>query len=88
MLSSNDAIPPSLVPPSLKGPIPGGIIVVLNGFPGAGKLTILQQIKALLPSDKTRLLNNHLLIDPVQARIPDRSDEHHCLRRRIRKPVF
>ncbi|EGR49666.1 uncharacterized protein TRIREDRAFT_106676 [Trichoderma reesei QM6a] len=36
----------------------------------------------------TCLLDNHLLIDPVTALIPDRSEEHHELRRRIRAPIF
>ncbi|KAK7422843.1 hypothetical protein QQX98_001409 [Neonectria punicea] len=33
-------------------------------------------------------MDNHLLIDPVVAVIPDRSDEHHELRRMIRTPIF
>lgn len=65
-----------------------GRIVVLNGFPGAGKFTILKHIKELLPANKTCLLDNHLLIDPVQAIYPDRSSEHHELRRKLREPVF
>lgn len=39
-----------------------GRIVVLNGFPGAGKFTILKHTKELLPANKTCLLDNHLLI--------------------------
>ncbi|KAG8904457.1 hypothetical protein FRC01_008721 [Tulasnella sp. 417] len=66
----------------------GGRIVVLNGFPGAGKFTILKHAKELLPAKKTCLLDNHLLIDPVQAIYPDRSPEHHELRRKLREPVF
>ncbi|KAF4455272.1 chloramphenicol phosphotransferase-like protein [Fusarium austroafricanum] len=65
-----------------------GKIVVLNGFPGTGKLTILQYLKKLLPADTTCLLDNHLLIDPVVADIPDRSDRHHELRRLVRAPIF
>ncbi|OAA60754.1 WSC domain protein [Cordyceps fumosorosea ARSEF 2679] len=65
-----------------------GRIVVLNGFPGTGKLTILKQAKTLLPADMTCLLDNHLLIDPVVAIVPGRSDEHHQLRRRVRAPIF
>jgi len=69
--------------------IPGGIIVVLNGFPGTGKHTILKRVQALLPADKSsRLVDNHLLIDPAQVLFPDRSDDHHDLRRRIRDAVF
>ncbi|KAJ7503582.1 hypothetical protein B0H11DRAFT_1983513 [Mycena galericulata] len=66
----------------------GGMVVILNGFPGTGKLTILKQLQALLPPDRTRLLDNHLLIDPAQALIPDRSDAHHRLRQRIRASCF
>ena len=66
----------------------GGKIVVLNGFPGAGKLTILKQLKERLPADTTCLMDNHLLIDPVTAIIPDRNDEHYELRRSIRTPIF
>ncbi|KAH7157937.1 hypothetical protein B0J13DRAFT_650724 [Dactylonectria estremocensis] len=64
------------------------LIVVLHGFPGTGKLTILKQVKELLPADTTCLLDNHLLIDPVVAVIPGRSDEHHELRRMVRAPIF
>lgn len=67
---------------------PSGRIVVLNGFPGVGKLTILNEVKQLLPEETTCLLDNHLLIDPVVAVIPDRSDEHHELRRLVRAPIF
>ena len=63
----------------------GGMIVVLNGFPGTGKYTILKRVKALLPADNSsRLVDNHLLIDPVQALYPDRSVAHHALRQKIR----
>ncbi|KAI8672027.1 hypothetical protein NCS56_00665000 [Fusarium sp. Ph1] len=65
-----------------------GKIIVLNGFPGTGKLTILKEVRELLPTDTTCLLDNHLLIDPVVAVIPGRSQEHHELRRKIRAPIF
>jgi predicted kinase len=65
------------------------MIIVLNGFPGTGKHTILKRLQELLPADKSsRLVDNHLLIDPVQALFPDRSDDHYALRRRIRDAVF
>ena len=78
-----DAIPTS---PSLDVPPTTGRIVVLNGFSGTGKLTILEQAEE--PALPTRLSSwkNHLLIDPVIALIPGRSDEHE-LRREIR-PIF
>ncbi|KAK7017740.1 chloramphenicol phosphotransferase-like protein [Favolaschia claudopus] len=72
----------------LTEPLSRGKIIVLNGFPGTGKFTILKRVKDLLPPDKTRLLDNHLLIDPVHAIYPDRSPQHHALRRLLRAPVF
>ncbi|KAH6978836.1 P-loop containing nucleoside triphosphate hydrolase protein [Fusarium venenatum] len=66
-----------------------GKIVVLNGFPGTGKFTILKQLQKHLPGGgPTCLLDNHLLIDPVAAVILDRSDRHHELRRLVRAPIF
>ena len=66
-----------------------GMIVVLNGFPGAGKFTILKHVKELLPANNTRLVDNHLLIDPAQAVYPDRQNpEHYELRRKLQEPVF
>lgn len=41
-------------------PSSGGRTGVLDGFPGADKLTILKHAKELLPFNKTRLLDNHL----------------------------
>jgi adenylate kinase len=67
---------------------PSGKIVVLNGLPGTGKLTILKRLKELLPEFTTCLLDNHLLIDPVTAVIPNRTDRHHELRRLVRAPIF
>ncbi|KAK0387321.1 hypothetical protein NLU13_5634 [Sarocladium strictum] len=68
-----------------------GGVVVLNGFPGVGKLSILKQVKAALQEASTSriiLIDNHLLIDPVAAVLPDRNAEHHELRRAVRAPIF
>jgi len=59
---------------------PGGMIIVLNGFPGMGKYTILKEVQALL--------DNHLLIDPAAALYPDRGVHHHELRHAIRGIFF
>lgn len=67
---------------------PKGRVIVVNGFPGVGKLTILRELQKRLPADTTRLLDNHLLIDPVAALYPDRGPEHHELRRLVRAPIF
>ncbi|KAJ7461342.1 hypothetical protein B0H11DRAFT_2056837 [Mycena galericulata] len=84
----HDSMPSNSPILETKAQTSGGMVVVLNGFPGTGKLTILKQLQALLPPDRTRLLDNHLLIDPAQALIPDRSDAHHGLRQRIRASCF
>ena len=68
--------------------IPGGMVVVLNGFPGTGEHTILKRVLELLPADKTHLIDNHLLIDPVQGLYPNRTAAHHELRRQVRKVYF
>ena len=62
-------------------------IIVLNGFPGTGKLTILRRLREVL-SPNVCLLDNHLLIDPVVAIFPGQDDEHYELRHLIRAPVF
>ena len=65
------------------------MIVVLKGFPGTGKYTILKRVQELVLADKSsRLVDNHLLIDPVQALFPGRSGDHHALRLSIRDAVF
>lgn len=65
-----------------------GKIVVLNAFPGTGKLTILRKAQGLLPTGQTCLFDNHLLIDPVVAIIPERNQAHHELRHEIRRSIF
>ena len=84
------AMPLSEFPPDsdVSQGLPKSNIVVLNGFPGAGKFTILKRVKELLPAESTHLIDNHLLIDPVAAVIPDRCEEHHTLRRKVRAPIF
>lgn len=74
--------------PSQPTPSSAGKIIVLNGFPGTGKLTILKSLQGYLATERTCLLDNHLLIDPVAAIIPDRSERHHELRRLILAPIF
>ncbi|KAH6991282.1 hypothetical protein BKA56DRAFT_667766 [Ilyonectria sp. MPI-CAGE-AT-0026] len=67
-----------------------GKVVVLNGFPGTGKFTILRHLQDHSWRGKTwsRLIDNHLLIDPVQAVYPDRGHAHYQLRRQMRDIVF
>ncbi|KAI0000603.1 hypothetical protein F4779DRAFT_635662 [Xylariaceae sp. FL0662B] len=63
-------------------------VLVLNGFPGSGKYTLLRHIQTQCHDRETRLVDNHLLIDPVQALYPDRGPAHHRLRREVRKLFF
>jgi chloramphenicol 3-O-phosphotransferase len=67
-----------------------GSLIFLNGFPGVGKLTIARALKGLLPRypDSIRLIDNHTLIDPAQAIIPDRGPAHKALRAKICEVVF
>lgn len=44
-----------------------GKVIFLNGFPGVGKLAIPKALAAKLPAGDTILLDNHLLIDPVNV---------------------
>jgi hypothetical protein len=65
-----------------------GCIIFLNGFPGMGKPTIARAIKDNLPADATRLIDNHILIDPAEAIVPGHSAAHKKLRQNIRRIAF
>lgn len=62
-----------------------GKLVVINGLPAAGKLTLA---RALAGSSGAILLDNHLLIDPVVAVLPERGEAHYALRRAVAAPIF
>ncbi|KAH6643207.1 hypothetical protein C7974DRAFT_352523 [Boeremia exigua] len=81
-------MPPPSSPTPPPHPHSPGKLLILNGFPGTGKLTILTKLKDHLPVATTCLLDNHLLIDPVEAVLPGRSPAHHALRRQVRDPIF
>lgn len=85
--STSQRAPGSAAPPP-SSLLEEGLVVVLNGFPGTGKLTIMRRAQQLLPDDITCLLDNHLLIDPVVAVMPNRDLNHHELRRAVRRPIF
>lgn len=65
-----------------------GIVVVMNGFPGSGKFTMLQKVHESYADGTSRFVDNHQLIDPATSVYPDRAPEHHAMRRRIREVVF
>lgn len=66
----------------------GGAIIVLNGFPGAGKYTILRSLRDKLRFQRTHLIDHHHLMDPVAAVYPTRCSEQKDLRQEIRRAVF
>lgn len=62
-----------------------GCIILLNGFPGVGKYAIGQLLHELLGPSGSRFIDNHVLIDPVQANHPGRGSEHKALRKVVRE---
>lgn len=63
-----------------------GPFIYINGYPGVGKLTIANELSKLIPNSK--VVDNHLLIDPAAA-VLDRSDpEYQDLRKTIRQGVL
>jgi len=73
---------------------PPPFILLLNSFPGVGKLTIARNIRNLLTQATTpvgpqiRLLDNHVIIDLVSAIEPKRNPTHHRLRKGLRDLAF
>ncbi|KAI8720528.1 hypothetical protein NCS52_00498200 [Fusarium sp. LHS14.1] len=70
------------------GVAPKGKVVVLNGFPGTGKLTILNNLQSRLAGQDTLVIDNHFIIDPVQKIYPDRGLNHYYLRQQLRQVIF
>lgn len=58
-------------------------LIYLSAFPGTGKLTTAQHLQNLIPN--SRILDNHSLIDPVEAHTPRSSPSHHSERQRYRR---
>lgn len=56
-------------------------VLLLNGFPGVGKLTVAKGIHEKLSGIPSRLVDNYLLIDSVLAIMPTRDAAHHELRK-------
>jgi hypothetical protein len=92
------AAPPDLQPQLdlvtqvMKARTPPPFLLLLNGFPGVGKLTLARNLSTLLVQDEggleVRLLDNHLLIDPVSAIEPERTPYHYELRKAFRDVAF
>ncbi|CZT23858.1 uncharacterized protein RCC_09573 [Ramularia collo-cygni] len=76
-------------------------IIHLNGFPGTGKLTIARELIDLLNSrlgtlggegeqalDASKLVHNHLLIDPADAILHRTQPGYQSLRKALREVIF
>lgn len=63
-------------------------VVWINGFPGTGKLTIANAIANLHGHDKTVVLDNHKLIDPVEATFPRGHPDYNKQRQIYRQAVL
>ncbi|WVR09203.1 hypothetical protein IAU60_006265 [Kwoniella sp. DSM 27419] len=61
------------------------VLVVLNGYPGVGKLAIGRELAKLLPR---RIFSNHLLLDAASALSDRREAGFQHLRRELRNAVF
>ncbi|KAH8812079.1 hypothetical protein F5884DRAFT_855386 [Xylogone sp. PMI_703] len=61
-------------------------LVWINGFPGSGKLTVAKAIATL--HHNTIVLDNHKLIDPVEARFSRTHPDYQKERRRYRQAVL
>jgi hypothetical protein len=65
-----------------------GCVILLNGFPGVGKLSTARALCLHLQEAPTRLFDNHLIIDPVEAIHPGRGPEHKFMRAHFRQIAF
>ena len=63
-------------------------LVWINGFPGSGKLTIAGKVVNLFDEDKILLIDNHQLIDPVEARFPRHHPQYQSERHSQRSTCF
>jgi hypothetical protein len=71
----------------VKSPQPLASVILINGFPGVGKLTIARALQKKIGAN-ARLIDNHLLIDPVEAIEPGRNFAHYKLRKAFRHVAF
>jgi adenylylsulfate kinase-like enzyme len=63
-------------------------LVWINGFPGIGKLTIARALVEQMKRERVILIDNHQLIDPVEAKFPRSHPEYANERRKMREQVF
>lgn len=67
---------------------PARPLVWINGFPGTGKYTIAKHLTTLLHDYSPLLIDNHSLIDPVEAEFSREDPNYQLERRRGRETVF
>ncbi|KAJ7435325.1 hypothetical protein FB451DRAFT_1309748 [Mycena latifolia] len=60
--------------------------IILNAYPGVGKMTVAHQLVSRVPSCKG--FHNHLLIDVVAALYQRSDPEYQILRRVLRQAIF
>jgi len=63
-------------------------LVWVNGFPGSGKLTVLRVLVGLFGVGQVVLIDNHQLIDPVEATTPREHPVYQRQRKLQREKVF
>jgi hypothetical protein len=78
-LLSNVAVVPHSRTMDTYDPRSSCCLVMLNGFPGVSKLTIARSLQSSLTDQnvETRLIDDHLIIDPAEAVHPGRG--HLCI---------
>jgi hypothetical protein len=82
-------VPPTPISP--LDPLLKPSIILFNGYPGVGKMTIATHLLKLLRSSypsPVHLIDRNLLIDPVQAIEPDQGPKHRQLIKTVRKAIF
>lgn len=73
---------------AMSAPKLGSCLILLNGYPGTGKLAIARELQSKLQDVQCRLIDNHLMIDPVDAIYPHRGLEHRVLYNRLRQFIL
>lgn len=63
-------------------------LIWINGFPGSGKLTVSKALIRVYREEQPILIDNHQLIDPVEAKIPRDHPEYQQQRQLERSKAF